>query len=793
MVSWRSPVLNSSVSAASAGQCPRHDNRIDAVGVGWPACVQNRHRSCVSPGGRRVISHLTSKALAAWPPQLSVHPCLVCCCLAAGPPHSYPAPDAVPQVTEIHGMFAADCQVPATAAAAQMAAAAAAAAAAGGHHHAHHQQQQGQGQQAPAGHAHGQQQQGQSVEQQQPHGHSDIQPQVTELHGLLGASAGTAAEAQLAAAAAAQGAAGAGTPGGGSFGTPAAGSTGGPVTTGDWRPPLPHVGQTTRGLAAAAAATAPPAGGGGGSTGNANGAGSSTPQGRPSGAGSSRAAGGFATPRSASGDAPQTPAAAAAGAAAGAGPHGDSRLQYSPPAVNFNPGQAGLLPAAADGSGAGHGMGSAAGSGASLEQQQQLAAAHGTASADGAAAQQHPGALSQLDQELAAHEQGEAGYPHPASPAVAVVQGCNSQLGQQQDGSQGTPQGSAGLGRVGSVPPPEVQPAVDGAAEVEGPPAAALAREEVVEQPTAAGEQEADGPAQPGGAAAQQPVDKPADSTMTSPAQCQHLEQHQQQQRKRPGVPGGQQDSSCQGASRKRQRSSFTNGHYLSGPNAAAAAAAAAGAGGGSSWQQQHWQQLSGLLEGAGQVGGRANSLRLSCGGGGGGNGGGGQEFSTQHGISSKVYGSMDAGFASGSKAEGSLSYGGLDGCCSIGNGMASVANGGGPAAGYAQDADQEYSQEVEHGDGDGVEQQAQHLGQLAAQSGSTGKPGSAVGGVGAAAGAGGAGGGASLQEGEGSHGSRSQEEGSRHKRRRRTSCEVASGQQQQQQRMASSMQTTEA
>lgn len=392
----------------------------------------------------------------------------------AGPPHSYPVPDAVPQVTEIHGMFAAEHQVPATAAAAQMAAAAAAAA--GQHHHAHHHQQQQQGQ----GQAHDhQQQQQQSVHQQQPQGHSDVQPQVTELHGLLGASAGTAAEAQLAAAAAAAlAASGGGTPAGSGSGTPAAvGSTGGPVT-GDWRPPLPQAGHSwgLRGMAAAAAAAA-----GGAAIGIGNG-GSSTPHGRASGAGSSKAAAGagaggaaaLPTPRSASGDAP-TPAAAGVG----------GRVHYSPPAVNFSP-HAQDMQAASGGAVGGDAdfatnHSSFAGSGAMPEQHHNAAGAAAAAAA-GSDKLAGRGTLQQQEQQQE--------VPHaPASPAVAVVQECNSQLGQQ-DGSQGTPQGSAGLGRVGSVPPPEVQPAADAAAEVEGPPAAAVGYE-VVEQHTvsqAAGE-----------------------------------------------------------------------------------------------------------------------------------------------------------------------------------------------------------------------------------------------------------------------------------------------------------------
>jgi len=297
----------------------------------------------------------------------------------------------------------------------------------------------------------------------------------------------------------------------------------------------------------------------------------------------------------------------------------------------------------------------------------------------------------------------------------------------------------------------------------------------VQHQPQQAGEQEAHGPSQPH-------ASKPGESTMTSPSQ--HPQQQQQQQQRKRHAPG-QQDSAA-AAAKKRARSSLTNGYH---PPSAAAAAAAAGAG--SSWQQQHWQQMSGLLEGAGQVGGRANSLRFSCGG-----GGGGPDMSAQQGISSKVYGSMDAGFASGSKAEGSLSYGGLDGCCSIGNAMASVANGTGV---YRRNEEQEHSQEVQHdGDTAGADSggsrprmPTQEQGQQVAQSGSTGKPArdssgrppSAGGAAAAAAAAGG-----SLQEGEGSHGSRSQD-GARYKRRRRTSCEVASVQH----RMASSMQTTEA
>lgn len=293
-----------------------------------------------------------------------------------------------------------------------------------------------------------------------------------------------------------------------------------------------------------------------------------------------------------------------------------------------------------------------------------------------------------------------------------------------------------------------------------------------------AGEQEANGPSLPHAAAAAH-ASKPGESTMTSPSQ-QHPQQQQQRKRHAPG----QQDSAA--AAKKRARSSLTNGYH---PSAAAAAAGA-----GSSWQQQHWQQLSGLLEGAGQVGGRANSLRFSCGG------GGGPDMSAQHGISSKVYGSMDAGFASGSKAEGSLSYGGPDGCCSIGNAMASVANG---TAAYRrnEEQEQEHSQEVQHGGdtagadsgGSRPRMPTHEQGQQVAQSGSTGKPArdssgrppsAAAGGGGAAAAAAGG----SLQEGEGSHGSRSQD-GTRYKRRRRTSCEVASVQH----RMASSMQTTEA
>jgi hypothetical protein len=316
--------------------------------------------------------------------------------------------------------------------------------------------------------------------------------------------------------------------------------------------------------------------------------------------------------------------------------------------------------------------------------------------------------------------------------------------------------------------------------------------------------------------------DRPADSTLTSPLD-HHRQQQQQQGLNRHSVGGRQQGSqagaAAPSAGRKRQRSSHANGYLAANASGPAAAAAAAAAGGGSSWQQQHWQQLSGLLEGAGQVGGHANSLRFSC--------GGGPEFSTQQGISSKVYGSMDAGFASGSKAEGSLSYGGPDGCCSIDNGMASVANGGGAAAYHYATADQEESQEVQHGGGGGEEgaadsggsaqrppdhhQQQHHPPAVhpAVQEqpgcGSTGKPargssgrtvsaaaaggGGGEGGAAAAAAAGGGGGG-SLQEGEGSHGSGRSQDGSRvRKRQRRTSCEVASVQQ----RMASSMQTTEA
>jgi hypothetical protein len=151
-----------------------------------------------------------------------------------------------------------------------------------------------------------------------------------------------------------------------------------------------------------------------------------------------------------------------------------SRAHYSPPAVNFNPlsqAAAAMAAAAAAGmlaeqgsapmTGSGSGVGATAGLQGHLQQQEQ---------------QQHNGQLSPQQQEQAGAAQlvmeaaGAAGVaaagsvPYlqvedaaasgPGSPSHDA-QGNNSQLGQQQDGSRGSP--PLGMGRVGSVPPPEEQ------------------------------------------------------------------------------------------------------------------------------------------------------------------------------------------------------------------------------------------------------------------------------------------------------------------------------------------------
>lgn len=162
------------------------------------------------------------------------------------------------------------------------------------------------------------------------------------------------------------------------------------------------------------------------------------------------------------------------------------RVHYSPPAVNFNPQE--LAPAAAAAGGVDSpallmgptGSCTAAGSGATPDGHHPPPQQHEAAVPCPVTAF----AVSELDHQ-AGQQQQQQYHVHAGSPAAVVAQhGSTSQLGQQ-DGSHGTPQGSAGLGRVGSVPPPEVAPAgPDAAAEVEGPAAAAADGGEVVEQHT---------------------------------------------------------------------------------------------------------------------------------------------------------------------------------------------------------------------------------------------------------------------------------------------------------------------
>lgn len=715
-----------------------------------------------------------------------------CCMLCVG--YTMPVADAVPQVTEIHGYFA-DHAVPATAAAAQMAAAVAAAAAAT----------------AAGEHA---------------HVHSDVQPQVTVMHGMLGASAGTAAEAQLAAAAAAAH---------GHAHTPEAAAAIGPAaavgpltgggitgsTLGDGRlPPLPHA-HVGRAYISIQHRIHPPA------------------------AGNSRVSPGAAAGHAANhglgpnfGSPPP-----------GAGYHG--RAHYSPPAVNFDP-HVQAVTAAAVGQGSAPGTGSVNAAGedvvegtgnitpvvdADMPDGQQKGESSFSPVQPSAAAAAAAGLSAAIVGEAASPLQFAAGaaaadQQHlgpqeqcPGSPVHAEVQG-NSQLGQQ-DGSRGSP--PVGMGRVGSVPPPDVGAAAAGGGEV-----GVVEQQPPRSQHTAsedAGEQGDDPLVQAAHHVTQllcliyKPVQDIANCScylnggsasarspalplllynllgrelsmkhilcLTHPPCCTccilsgshqlaaglhgQQEHHQQQQQMDQEADGPSHAANRQQQLRADSKSAATSPSQqhrrANGFTSAAAAAMVAGAQHHDRQQpqlqqlQQHWQQLQGRFhEGSGQVGGRAASMRFSC---------GQAEGSVAPGISSKIYGSLSAGFASGSKAEGSPSYGaGLDGC-SCGNAMASGANGYHP---YAQQ--------------NGHEQHENHE-QQQAQSNSTRRRGrSSAGPADVAAAAAAA---AAQQEGEGSHGSRSQE--ARGCKRQRTSCEAASVQQQQQQQqhITSSMQTTEA
>eukprot|EP00878_Enallax_costatus_P003047 GHUV01003246.1.p1 GENE.GHUV01003246.1~~GHUV01003246.1.p1 ORF type:complete len:1830 (+),score=721.09 GHUV01003246.1:181-5670(+) len=527
----------------------------------------------------------------------------------------------------------------------------------------------------------------------------DVHPQVTEMHGMLGASAGTAAGALLAAAAAnGHMQSHAYSPGAAAAAAAAGlGATGSTIGDGGL-PPLPHMHSVRAHHSYHQRPQFPAAGssktGAAASTYHIAGTGLNAVS-PPSAA--QQYGGQWGSNHHTHGQ------RAASADTLQFGTH--SRAHHSPPAVNFNP--------------TAQGIGLANGTSQTMPYAVPaivLAAAAPPAAADGviASVQLH------LEQQQL----------YPSSPTHA--QG-NSQLGQQ-DGSRGSP--PAGMGRVGSVPPLD-QGAAAGGGEL-GVVEQALHRshrtlsedagshhqaaDDAVPQYQQQIEQEADGPSHAAGLSRQQPQEQgDSRSAVTSPAQ-----------------------------QRRRHANAFAS---------AAAVAAADGVQLEPPRQlQQHWQQQQGTVnEGAGQVGGRAASMRFSL---------GQPEGSIAAGISSKIYGSVSAGFASGSKAEGSPSYGaGLDGC-SCGNAMASGANG------Y-------------HG-GDGQQQQDnEHDNQQQAHSHSTRRRGrsreSPAGAAAAAA--------AALQEGEGSHGSRSQEVPSC--KRQRTSCEAASVQQQP--RMTSSMQTTEA
>lgn len=295
----------------------------------------------------------------------------VVCCAGLAPPVA----DAVPQVTEIHGQFPSH-SVPATAAAAQMAAAA-------------------------AGHA-----------QLQP----DAHPQVTEMLGMFGASAGTAAGALLAAAAAnghlqnhaySPGAAAA------AAGLGATGST-----LGDGGlPPLPHLHgirvnhtyqQRPQFAAPGSSRTGPAA-----SNGQIAAQGVNLASPSPSAYQYGGQWGGnlqIHGPRTATVDAPHFAT--------------HSRVRHSPPAVNFNP--------TAQGTGMVN----------DTSQIMPVAVAPAMLTAEGSVT---PVAFDGTTAGSQLHLQEQ--QPCPASPSHA--QG-NSQLGQQ-DGSRGSP--PAGMGRVGSVPP----------------------------------------------------------------------------------------------------------------------------------------------------------------------------------------------------------------------------------------------------------------------------------------------------------------------------------------------------
>ncbi|KAF6265611.1 hypothetical protein COO60DRAFT_864499 [Scenedesmus sp. NREL 46B-D3] len=731
---------------------------------------------------------------------------LVACCR---PGASGASTRCCPAGDEIHGHFA-DCQVPATAAAAAHLAAAAAAAAAG-------QQHQGLG----LLHAHGY---AQDVQQ----------PQVTEMHGMLGASAGTAAEAQLAAAAAAAAAAHAhhAQPGAAAAGAGAAGSNA------EGRlPPLPHAhggrghGSHHRpaGAGSAAAAAAAAAAGSRLCQGSSAAGGVigdrhlvwSPPPGQGGNWANSHAQQHMQPPRSASGEGLH------------AGGH-TSRAHYSPPAVNFTP----LLQAAAAAAAAAAGMlaeqGSAPATGSGIGD-----AAGGMPAAategpfmhhqqDGLGPQQpqQPAGAAELGTAAAAgtasvpylqHQQPQDEYAAvfgPGSPSHDA-QGNNSQLGQQQDGSRGSP--PVGMGRVGSVPPPEEQ---------QGDAAAGHHAGLVVDQDVPDG---AAHTASEGAGSHRAPEPEPDGScssvTMSRRRTGRHMPRSSM-------ATTSSTTCSFRAATLSRASPLSPRLHSAAGTStaappqrqqrgaAAAAAAAAGGAGDGLAalhqqlqaqhpsqplqQQQRHWLHgAGGFEEGAGQVGGRASSVHFSY---------GQPEPSMQPGISSKVYGSISAGFASGSKAEGSPSYGaGLDGC-SIGNAMASGAGGGagyGTAAAYRRH--QQHVQQQEHGEAAGEAEGDAVMGSVGAAVAAASSGGGVAAGEAAAAGSRGAAssGGllqeqqqgmrrarsgeagavpaAAMQEGEGSHGSRSQE--ARSCKRRRTSCEAVSVQQ----RMASSMQTTEA